>query len=310
MDKMSKYSFNGSSTLTELREEYQFCERHFDVDNIPIYFPVDVGEVRVIYERPEEGEDIKKPPFIHMTVNCNGEVTGEYSLDYPISKKDFLSFVDEKSDDKGRMSLLLKYSKGDLHVRKIEGTRFTLRLDKNLMSQLDRDAEACKMSTSAYVRKLLHGKRPRKAVTGEELEIMQDFVLVYRQYVNFWNALQGFLKGMTPEQKLNYMIEGNAYRVWREFLIKGLPIMKRLIDGSRMRENLTWHPADGKKLPRIDRKVIALAAHGDKLEVVFACRPNPRGSDGKNPILYDIGRWNMPDIKYWLDVELPKPEED
>lgn len=320
MDKKSKYTFYGSSTLTELREDHQFCERHSDVDGTPLYFPVEVGEVRVIYERPKEGEDINKPPYLHMAVQCDGEVSGVYTLDYPISKKDFLSFVDEKSDDQGRMSLLLKYSKGDLHIRKIEGTRFTLRLDRKLMKQLDQDADACKMSTSAYVRKLLHGKRPRKAVTGEELEIMQDFVLVYRQYVNFWNAVQGTLKGMTPEQKLKYMIEGTAYKSWREFLIKGLPVMKRLIDGSRMRENLAWLPADGKKLPKFDREVIALAAHGNELKVVYAHRPNPRGWDGKNidtgvvehhiPKLYDIGKWNQPDIRYWLDVELPKPEEE
>ena len=80
------------------------------------------------------------------------------------------------------------------------------------------------------------------------------------------------------------------------------------------KENL-WKPADGDDLPVIDREVIALLYH---CQVVFAHRP-PEYWDGKDivtdkvtrnyPKTYDKGGWNIPDVKWWLDIELPKEIE-
>ena len=80
------------------------------------------------------------------------------------------------------------------------------------------------------------------------------------------------------------------------------------------RKNL-WHPADGDDLPEIDREVIALLEDG---KVVFAHRP-PEYWDGKNiitnevtryePKRYDKGGWNQPNVKWWLDLDLPKMQE-
>ena len=75
-----------------------------------------------------------------------------------------------------------------------------------------------------------------------------------------------------------------------------------------------WKPADGDDLPEIDREVIALLENG---KVVFAHRP-PEYWNGKNiitnkitryePIRYDKGCWNQPNVKWWLDLEFPKIE--
>ena len=80
-------------------------------------------------------------------------------------------------------------------------------------------------------------------------------------------------------------------------------------------ENL-WKSADGEDLPVFDREVIALLNNG---KVVYAHRPNPDGWDGKSITTgevkhydvqtYDKGGWNIPDVKFWLDCELPKMEE-
>ena len=76
-----------------------------------------------------------------------------------------------------------------------------------------------------------------------------------------------------------------------------------------------WKPADGDNLPEIDREVIALLDNG---KVVFAHRPS-EFLDGKNigtgkvtryyPKTFGKGGWNIPDVKFWLDVELPKEIE-
>lgn len=82
-------------------------------------------------------------------------------------------------------------------------------------------------------------------------------------------------------------------------------------------ENL-WKDAQSNNLPEIDREVIALIQDRDDAgiyKVVFAHRPNPKGWDGRSlttgevehyePKTYDRGGWNMPNVKYWLDVEIP-----
>lgn len=85
--------------------------------------------------------------------------------------------------------------------------------------------------------------------------------------------------------------------------------------GSKWQKANLWKPADGDELPEIDREVIAILNNG---KVMFAHRP-PEYWDGKDivtgkvtryyPKIYDKGGWNIPDVKFWLDVELPKEIE-
>ena len=88
------------------------------------------------------------------------------------------------------------------------------------------------------------------------------------------------------------------------------------------RNNL-WKPADGNDLPEIDREVVVFTQNFPEdasiMKVAIAHRPNPNGWDGRNiltgevnhytPKTYDKGGWSIPDIKWWLDLELPKTEE-
>ena len=76
-----------------------------------------------------------------------------------------------------------------------------------------------------------------------------------------------------------------------------------------------WKDAQGDDLPEYDREVIAILDNG---KVVFAHRP-PEYWDGKDivtgkvtrnyPKTYDKGGWNIPNVKWWLDVYLPKEIE-
>lgn len=83
-----------------------------------------------------------------------------------------------------------------------------------------------------------------------------------------------------------------------------------------------WKPADDNELPEIDREVIVLyqpyPLENSEYAVGFAHRP-PEYWDGKNiitnevtryyPKRYDKGGWNQPNVKWWLDLDLPKMEE-
>jgi len=73
-----------------------------------------------------------------------------------------------------------------------------------------------------------------------------------------------------------------------------------------------WKDAQGDDLPQIDREVIVLDKDG---KVSFGHRPNKKGYLGKSlltnnvetfyPHTYGKGGWNIPNLKYWLDVEIP-----
>ena len=95
------------------------------------------------------------------------------------------------------------------------------------------------------------------------------------------------------------------------------------IAGAQWQKENLWRDAQGDDLPDIDREVIVLTQPyplgENEYTVSFAHRPNPNGWDGKSittgniehytPKTYDKGGWNIPNVKYWLDVELPKEIE-
>jgi hypothetical protein len=90
----------------------------------------------------------------------------------------------------------------------------------------------------------------------------------------------------------------------------------------QMMKNI-WKPADGDDLPDIDREVIVLIQpyplENSEYAVSFAHRPYKGKYIGKSLTTgnietfenktYDKGGWNIPNAKYWLDVELPKEIE-
>jgi len=93
-----------------------------------------------------------------------------------------------------------------------------------------------------------------------------------------------------------------------------------VVDGVQWQKEHLWKPADGEDLPELERDVIVLTQpyplEGSEYAVSFGHRPNPDGWDRKSittgeikhytPETYDKGGWNIPDIKWWLDIDLPK----
>lgn len=90
------------------------------------------------------------------------------------------------------------------------------------------------------------------------------------------------------------------------------------VNGAEWADSTAWKHADGDNLPKIDREVIALVEENGHYKVVFAHRP-PEHWFGRNiltrevtcytPNRYDKGGWNQPNVKWWLDLWLPKMEE-
>lgn len=72
-----------------------------------------------------------------------------------------------------------------------------------------------------------------------------------------------------------------------------------------------WKPADGVDLPEYDREVVVFTrdlTNVSILRVSIALRPDPREWKRDASCIqetYDNG-WNIPGVKYWLDIDLPK----
>lgn len=75
--------------------------------------------------------------------------------------------------------------------------------------------------------------------------------------------------------------------------------------GAEWADKTAWKPADGDNLLEIDREVVALVEENGYYKAVFAHRPKHNG----DAYCFDKGGWNQPNVKWWLDLELPKMEE-
>lgn len=78
-----------------------------------------------------------------------------------------------------------------------------------------------------------------------------------------------------------------------------------------------WKDAQGDDFPEIDREVIVLSqpypCEGNEYVVSYGHRP-PERWYGRNldgdihvfePKTYDKGEWNIPNVVWWLDLDLP-----
>jgi len=113
-------------------------------------------------------------------------------------------------------------------------------------------------------------------------------------------------------------IHGKTVISYREWLTP-----EQALRAVELGRNNLWKPADGDDLPEIDREVVVFTQNFPNdagiMKVAIAHRPNPNGWDGRNiltgevdhytPKTYDKGGWNIPDVKWWLDLDLPNMEE-
>ena len=131
---------------------------------------------------------------------------------------------------------------------------------------------------------------------------------------------------MTKEEKANELAQmyfPDANNIWARPNLEAKLVKQACLEIASWVEQNLWHPADGDDLPEIDREVVVFTQNfpddAGIMKVAIAHRPNPNGWDGRNiltgevdhytPKTYDKGGWNIPDVKYWLDCDLPKTEE-
>ena len=124
--------------------------------------------------------------------------------------------------------------------------------------------------------------------------------------------IQDYTRGCSNEMAAIEYADGKKQIYYHEWLTPENAFSVAEIAKEEVTERL-WKDAQGDDLPEIDREVIAILDYG---RVVFAHRPNPNGWDAKSiitgkvehytPEIYGKCGWNIPNVKWWLDVNLPK----
>lgn len=116
--------------------------------------------------------------------------------------------------------------------------------------------------------------------------------------------------------KLEVAAHEYAYKFhsWLKAALPTMAAVESFERGVEWRNANLWHDAQGDDLPPVGEKVIVLCDNG---KVCFGHRPYEYVAgvsyDGKMTYMeaktYGKGGWNIPEVKWWLDVELPNMEE-
>lgn len=120
---------------------------------------------------------------------------------------------------------------------------------------------------------------------------------------------------MTRKKEIEFKASARGIKFRDDLLVDGVDrkiaeiysviAQSKFKEGAEWADSHAWKPADGDDLPEIDREVIALVEEFGHYKVVFAHRPNLE-LPVMVAITYDKGDWNIPDVKWWLDIEVPK----
>ena len=95
---------------------------------------------------------------------------------------------------------------------------------------------------------------------------------------------------------------GNEYLAFGDF-IKGA-------EWADKHPQQLWKDAEnGDDFPEIEREVIVLCQpyplENNEYTVSFAHRPDLENLGGYEPKVYGKGNWNIPNVKYWLNLDFP-----
>lgn len=142
---------------------------------------------------------------------------------------------------------------------------------------------------------------------------------------DYWNAKADAYRNVLlafdslPEESASKDLEEVAERYARERSIEpDFPVYNEEYEvelayeeGAQWQKEHLWKDAQGSDLPEIDREVIVIDKQG---KVCFAHRPpeswtgislNNSEMEEFYPERYDKGEWNIPDVKWWLNLPLP-----
>jgi len=216
------YKFNGSKFLKEVDPEkgfFEVSESFMNGQRHKTFAPVTIGKVWV-------SGDSKY--YLHAEVNSS--VNGTYVTRFEISEKEYKKFQNYKGD-KRRLNLFNKVAGGTIVIRKIVATKhIDVRVTPEFYEELEKGAKSCRQSLSDFCRELLKGKIPRAALSEEELVMMKKLIKIRSDVFNFYSALSGAMRGLSKEERLVYLVEGQTTTWYRRYIKNALVYLDSVIN--------------------------------------------------------------------------------
>lgn len=213
--KETIYRFNGSDWLKANEPDYEFIEK--------IEVPSDSGDTEFSWE-PVTVNDIwisDGPRNCQIHVNLEGG-WGTDKKSYIITPEEYRKFKAYKGD-KRRINLLLSKSREDLRKRKINADyKIEFRVPRQVAEEIKANAKKANKTVSRYCRELIEGKKPRAALSPEEQSMMMEVVRLRSDMLHFYDGISGAMKGMSDEQRITFLINGQPPKWWRESLRRAL----------------------------------------------------------------------------------------
>ena len=141
--------------------------------------------------------------------------------------------------------------------------------------------------------------------------------------MKIWSYFFLYICIVTRKKEIEFKASARGIRFRDDLLVDGVDrkiaeiysviAQSKFKEGAEWADSHAWKPADGDDLPEIDREVVVFTQDfpndEDIMKVSMAHRPNPNG----DAICYDKGGWNQPNVRWWLDIEIPqtnKKEEE
>ena len=129
------------------------------------------------------------------------------------------------------MNLFNKVAGGTIVIRKIVATKhIDVRVTPEFYEELEKGAKSCRLSLSDFCRELLKGKIPRAALSEEELVMMKKLIKIRSDVFNFYSALSGAMRGLSKEERLVYLVEGQTTTWYRRYIKNALVYLDSVIN--------------------------------------------------------------------------------
>ena len=264
--------------------------------------PNDMGHCLIFYGCKESvGHYLHYEPVLY---NKREKMFVTSSFPHPTGYK-----VEQKSFDGGCVAEVYQYRRDRISISDI--TQWCYLSDLHKLSNVDKIGKDWKEKpVSEGLENIAENYAYNKApsIGAENTEIVEAFKAgaqwqkeqFEKDYTNLCNGI-ATVKGLAVAMTYN----------------KGVADTKE-----QMMKNI-WKDAQGDDLPEYEREVVVFTQNfphnAGMMMVAIGHRPTPEGYDGKSlttgeikhytPKTYDKGGWNIPDVKYWLDVVLPKEIE-
>ena len=95
-----------------------------------------------------------------------------------------------------------------------------IRLTPNEKKVIDNKADKTGLTVSAFCRKVLAGYEPKQRLSPEERKLADNIDTLTENVKKFNNALKGWTKDMTKEDRDKFILNGRTLGAWSEVVEK------------------------------------------------------------------------------------------